>query len=108
VNLNAPKGSVEAYGDTETQTNTILTRIKALLGKFGFDMDDIVKKMNIYMVGDPSKGNAMDFAGMMTAYRAVFWNSGTAEQACTDHGTSRGANTSRCPAGNRSNCRKEP
>jgi enamine deaminase RidA (YjgF/YER057c/UK114 family) len=76
MNLNAPKDSVEAYGDAETQTSTILTRIKALLGKFGFDMSDIVK-MNIYMVGDPSKGNAMDFAGMMTAYRRYF---GTQEQ----------------------------
>lgn len=76
VNPNAPKDSVEAYGDTETQTTTILTRIKALLGKFGFDMGDIVK-MNIYMVGDPSKGSAMDFAGMMTAYRRNF---GTQEQ----------------------------
>jgi len=33
--------------------------------------------MNIYMVGDPSKGSAMDFAGMMTAYRRNF---GTQEQ----------------------------
>jgi enamine deaminase RidA (YjgF/YER057c/UK114 family) len=76
VNLNAPKDSVEAYGDAETQTTTILTRIKAMLGKFGFDMGDIVK-MNIYMVGDPSKGNAMDFEGMMAAYRRYF---GTEEQ----------------------------
>jgi enamine deaminase RidA (YjgF/YER057c/UK114 family) len=76
VNLNAPKDSAAAYGDAETQTTTILTRIKALLGKFGFDMGDIVK-MNIYMVGDPAKGNAMDFAGMMTAYRRYF---GTQEQ----------------------------
>ena len=56
--------------------SSTLTRIKPLLGKFGFDMGDIVK-MNIYMVGDPSKGNAMDFAGMMTAYRRYF---GTQEQ----------------------------
>jgi enamine deaminase RidA (YjgF/YER057c/UK114 family) len=76
VNLNAPKDSVEAYGDAETQATTILTRIKALLGRFGFDMGDIVK-MNIYMVGDPSKGNAMDFEGMMAAYRRYF---GTQEQ----------------------------
>lgn len=76
VNQSSPKDSVEAYGDAETQTTTILTRIKALLGKFGLDMGDIVK-MNIYMVGDPSKGNAMDFAGMMVAYRRYF---GTEEQ----------------------------
>jgi enamine deaminase RidA (YjgF/YER057c/UK114 family) len=76
TNPNAPKDSVESYGDAETQTTTILTRIKALLGKFGFDMGDIVK-MNIYMVGDPSKGNAMDFEGMMAAYRRYF---GTHEQ----------------------------
>jgi enamine deaminase RidA (YjgF/YER057c/UK114 family) len=76
VNPNALKGSFESYGDTETQTTTILVRIKAMLGKLGFDVGDIVK-MTIYMVGDPSKENKMDFEGMMSAYRRNF---GTPEQ----------------------------
>jgi enamine deaminase RidA (YjgF/YER057c/UK114 family) len=74
VNLNAPKDNVEAYGNAETQTTTILNRIKVMLEKFGFGMGDIVK-MTIYMVGD--QGNKTDYAGMMAAYTRYF---GTYEQ----------------------------
>lgn len=76
VNKDAPKGSVAAYGDMETQTVGALNVIKATLGRLGLTMSDVVK-MTIFMVGDPSKDNKMDFAGMMAGYRQFF---GTADQ----------------------------
>ena len=34
-------------------------------------MSDVVK-MNVFLVGDPDKGGAMDFAGLMSAYLKYF------------------------------------
>jgi enamine deaminase RidA (YjgF/YER057c/UK114 family) len=76
VNKDAPKGSVAAYGDTETQTVGALNAIKATLARLGLTMSDVVK-MTIFLVGDPAKDNKMDFAGMMTGYKQFF---GTADQ----------------------------
>jgi enamine deaminase RidA (YjgF/YER057c/UK114 family) len=76
VNKDAPKGSVAAFGDTETQTVGALNAIKATLTRLGLTMGDVVK-MTIFMVGDPAKDNKMDFAGMMTGYKQFF---GTADQ----------------------------
>jgi enamine deaminase RidA (YjgF/YER057c/UK114 family) len=76
INKDAPKGSVAAYGDTETQTLGALTSIKATLARLGLTMGDVVK-MTVFLVGDPAKDNKMDFAGMMAAYKQFF---GTADQ----------------------------
>jgi enamine deaminase RidA (YjgF/YER057c/UK114 family) len=76
INKDAPKGSVAAYGDTEAQTLSVLTSIKGTLAKLGMGMGDVVK-MTVFMVGDPSKDNKMDFAGMMASYTKFF---GTKEQ----------------------------
>jgi enamine deaminase RidA (YjgF/YER057c/UK114 family) len=76
INKDAPKGSVAAYGDMETQTVGALNSIKATLARLGLTMSDVVK-MTIFMVGDPAKDNKMDFAGMMTGYKQFF---GSAEQ----------------------------
>lgn len=76
VNKDAPKGSVAAYGDMETQTVGALNAIKATLARLGLTMADVVK-MTIFMVGDPAKDNKMDFAGMMLGYQQFF---GTAAQ----------------------------
>ena len=76
VNKDAPKGSVAAYGDTETQTVGALNAIKGTLARLGLTMADVVK-MTIFLVGDPAKDNKMDFAGMMVGYKQFF---GTAEQ----------------------------
>ena len=67
VNKDAPKGSVAAYGDTETQTVGALNAIKATLTRLGLSLGDVVK-MTIFMVGDPAKDNKMDFAGIMRGY----------------------------------------
>jgi enamine deaminase RidA (YjgF/YER057c/UK114 family) len=76
VNKDAPKGSVAAYGDTETQTVGALNAIKGTLARLGLSMSDVVK-MTVFLVGDPAKDNKMDFGGMMAGYKQFF---GTSEQ----------------------------
>jgi len=76
ANPNAPKSSVESYGDTKTQTVGALTEIKKALAAQNLDMGDVVM-MHVYLVGDPAKDGKMDFAGMMEGYKQFF---GTKEQ----------------------------
>lgn len=76
VNPAAPKGSMEAYGDTKTQTIGAITKIKEVLAQQNLGLSDVAM-MHVYLVGDPGKGGAMDFAGMMEGYRQFF---GTADQ----------------------------
>lgn len=71
----APPKSLEAYGDTQTQTLASLQRIEAELKKLNLTMGDVVQ-MHIYMVADP-RTKQLDFAGMMKAYTQYF---GTAKQ----------------------------
>lgn len=75
ANPAAPAGSVERFGDTATQTRSILRKISAELGRHGLTMGDVVM-MRVFLVAPPG-AERMDFAGMMTAYREFF---GTAEQ----------------------------
>jgi enamine deaminase RidA (YjgF/YER057c/UK114 family) len=67
----APAGSIERLGDTETQAASVLGKIAKELSASGLTMADVVK-MNVFMVGDPAKGGAMDFAGLMKAYSKHF------------------------------------
>lgn len=76
VDKNAPKGSVAAFGDMETQTVSTLNNIKTSLARLGLDMSHVVK-MTVFMVGDPTKENKVDFAGLMAGYSKFF---GTPEQ----------------------------
>ena len=76
INPNAPKGSVESYGDTKTQTIGTLNAIKGILAEQKLTMGDVVS-MHVYLVGDPAKDGKMDFAGMMEGYKQFF---GTKEQ----------------------------
>ncbi len=76
VNKDAPKGSTEAYGDMETQTLSVMTQIKATLAQLGLGMGDVVK-MTVFMVADPTKGNKLNFTGLMAGYSKFF---GTPDQ----------------------------
>ena len=67
----APAGSTERFGDTETQSASVLARIEKELAASGLTMADVVK-MNVFMVGDPAKGGAMDFGGFMKSYSRHF------------------------------------
>ncbi len=73
-----PKAQTPAdkYGDTKTQTISVLTQIQSLLDQQHLSMSDVVM-MHVYLVGDPSKNGQMDFSGMMAGYTQFF---GTAEQ----------------------------
>jgi len=76
INPNAPKGSVETYGDTKTQTLGVLKRLSDALQTRGLTFADVVM-MRVYLVGDPAKEGRMDFDGMMSAYKQYF---GTVQQ----------------------------
>lgn len=67
----APAGSIERLGDTATQTKSVLDKLTKELAASGYTMADVVK-MNVFLVGDPRKGGAMDFEGLMKAYLQVF------------------------------------
>lgn len=71
VDADAPAGSTERVGDTEAQTRSVISKIRAELEAAGWSLGDVVK-MNVYLVADPAMGNRMDFAGMMVAYREAF------------------------------------
>jgi 2-iminobutanoate/2-iminopropanoate deaminase len=58
-------------GDTRIQTISALTRVKAILEAHGYAMADVVKT-TVFLVGDPAKGGAMDFAGMNEGFRQFF------------------------------------
>jgi 2-iminobutanoate/2-iminopropanoate deaminase len=70
-----PADSIEAYGDTKTQTISTFNKIKAALAKVGYSMKDIVK-LTVFVAGDPKLGGKMDFAGFNAGYKEFF---GTAE-----------------------------
>jgi enamine deaminase RidA (YjgF/YER057c/UK114 family) len=76
ANPNAPKGSLESFGDTKTQTIGAIGEIKKALAAQNLDLGDVVM-MHVYLAGDPAKDGKMDFAGMMEGYKQFF---GTKEQ----------------------------
>ena len=67
---NAPAGSVQRFGDTATQTRSVIRRIEAQLRRHGLALDDVVM-MRVFLVAPPGQSR-MDFAAMMTAYREFF------------------------------------
>ena len=75
ANPNAAQGSVERYGDTETQTRSVLDKIERALAHHEMTLGDVVM-MRVFLVAPP-KQDRMDFAGMMRAYRERF---GTPQQ----------------------------
>ncbi|WP_419731255.1 RidA family protein [Lichenicola sp.] len=62
--------TLAAYGDTETQVRSALTKIQESLATLHLSFADVVQ-MHIYMVADPKLGH-LDFAGMMKAYTQFF------------------------------------
>ncbi|HYD12403.1 MAG TPA: RidA family protein [Allosphingosinicella sp.] len=70
ADANAPQGSVQRYGDTATQTRSVLRKIEAELRQHNLSLRDVVM-MRVFLVA-PAGQSRMDFAGMMTAYREFF------------------------------------
>lgn len=75
VNSATAEGSVERFGDTETQTRSVIGKIEGALKPHGLGLGDVVM-MRVFLVAPPGEPR-MDFAGMMRGYRAFF---GTVEQ----------------------------
>ncbi|MBE9060379.1 RidA family protein [cf. Phormidesmis sp. LEGE 11477] len=68
--------TIAAFGNTETQTVTVLEKIQGILTSLELTMSDVVK-MQVFLVGDPEMDGIMDFAGFMSGYTQFF---GTEEQ----------------------------
>lgn len=66
----------EEFGDTKTQTISILTKMKAQLEKLGLGMGDVVK-MTVFLVGVPEREGRMDSPAMNEVFKTFF---GTPEQ----------------------------
>lgn len=71
----AAAGSAATFGDTETQTVSVLRQIEAKLKDLGLSPGDVVK-MQVYLVA-PQPGAPMDFAGFMKGYTQFY---GTGKQ----------------------------
>ncbi|KMJ43578.1 hypothetical protein AB204_18980 [Xenorhabdus khoisanae] len=68
---NAPSGTVLAYGDTRTQTQSILSKIKKILAKNNIKMDNVIQ-LRAFLVGTPEKNGLLDFQGFQQAYAEFF------------------------------------
>ena len=71
ANANAPTASTEMYGDTKTQTISVLQQISDLLGAQQLTMADVVM-VHVFLVGDPANGGKMDFAAMNAGFVQFF------------------------------------
>lgn len=67
------------FGDTRTQTVSVLRKIEGILAARGYTMRDVIK-LTVFLVSDPARGAQMDFAGMNEGFRQFF---GTAENPNT-------------------------
>lgn len=67
----ADPNSLAAFGDTKTQTVGVLKKIRDILQGMGMGMGDVVK-MQVFLVGDPTKGGKGDVAGFMDGYTQFF------------------------------------
>lgn len=74
VNKDVPGDAIEAFGDTKTQSETVLKKIKEILQGMKLEMSDVVK-MQVFLVGDPAKGGKADTKGFMEAYTQYFGGS---------------------------------
>lgn len=72
VNKDVEATSPQAYGDVQTQTTGVLTKIKAILEGHGLGMGDVVK-MQVFLVHDARA--PMDFKGFMDGYTKFFGGS---------------------------------
>jgi enamine deaminase RidA (YjgF/YER057c/UK114 family) len=71
IDPRAPIESRAAYGDMETQTRGVLTRLKTKLENAGYAMRDIVKLQG-FLVGEERFGGRPDLEGFGRAYREFF------------------------------------
>ena len=71
LKADAPAGSRERYGDTETQATGVLRNIEAQLAAQGLTAKDVVY-VRAFLAVDRQKGNHIDTPGWNAAYTKVF------------------------------------
>lgn len=71
IHPDAPKDSLESFGDTKAQTINVLENIQQQLKDLGLGLEDVVK-MQVFLVGGPENGGKMDFDGFMAGYTQFF------------------------------------
>ena len=71
IDKSANPDTLAAYGDTKTQTVGVLKKIEEILKGMNLTMGDVVK-MQVFLVGDPSKGGRGDVKGFMEGYTQFF------------------------------------
>lgn len=67
----AAADTLASFGDTKTQSESVLKKIKEILAGMGLAMGDVVE-MQVFLVGDPAKGGHADTKGFMEAYTQYF------------------------------------
>ena len=63
--------TIADFGDTRTQTISVLNKIKAILAEHDYAMSDVIK-LTVFVAGDPKLGGKMDFAGMNDGFKQFF------------------------------------
>ncbi|MBW8708344.1 MAG: hypothetical protein JF627_03630 [Alphaproteobacteria bacterium] len=76
VNPAIPAGSPGRMGDTVQQADNILNKLQTMLAAKGLGFGDVVAA-HVFLVGDPAKGDQIDFAGLNGEWAKRF---GTPEQ----------------------------
>lgn len=72
VDASQPVDYPNAYGgDTKGQTIGVFKAIEKSLKNLGLGLGDVVK-MQVFLVGDPARGDQMDFSGFMEGYSQFF------------------------------------
>jgi enamine deaminase RidA (YjgF/YER057c/UK114 family) len=64
-------GSPLVYGDTRTQTISVLRQIRQQLASMGLRMEDVVK-LQVYLVGGDETDGRMDLPGFAAGYSQFF------------------------------------
>lgn len=62
---------LDDYGDMKTQAASVFGKIKKILEKQGYSLQDVVK-LTVLLVADPRSGGAADFAAMNEVYATFF------------------------------------
>lgn len=70
-NLDADPRTVAYFGDTRTQTKSILEQISKTLGSKGYTLDDVVVVQAIF-VADPANNGRPDYEGFSSVYLDYF------------------------------------
>lgn len=70
--------SIDDFGDTKTQTLSVLAKIKTILASRRYSMADVIK-LSLFLAPDPKLGK-LDFVGANEGFKQFF---GTAENPST-------------------------